>query len=174
MAENDKSEGERESPSPLVHDLVVDAERGAADRLFNSDCAGLFLAPDDNTVENRKKLAGQLDSLLDGGLIRQISQSALPSGTGSNVPAFTTGQSGLIYIVSGGAFFTGKIDGKPIGGFASGLPLEAFDQLVIIHEFLHWEGIAGADSKGQKYTLPNGNKVKGSQGISKEVLKKCF
>jgi hypothetical protein len=43
----------------------------------------------------------------------------------------------------------------------------------MIHEFLHWEGI-GADNANQVYTLPNGDKVTGSVGISAEVRKKCF
>jgi hypothetical protein len=90
------------------------------------------------------------------------------------VPAFTTGKDGFIYVVSGSAFFTGTVGGSPVGGFASGMTLSDFQQLVIIHEFLHQYGIAGADSEGQKITLANGDTVKGSVGISKEVRKDCF
>jgi RHS repeat-associated protein len=153
---------------------IMIAERGAADRLFNPDCAGLFLAPDANTAANRKLLSNQLDTIEDRGLIRKIDPTALPSGGNPNIPGFTTGPDGLIYLVSGGAFFTGLVDGKPLGGFAAGMSLTDFQQLVIIHEFLHWDDIAGPDASGQKYTLPNGDKVKGSAGISKEIKTKCF
>jgi len=54
------------------------------------------------------------------------------------------------------------------------MSLTDFQQLVIIHEFLQWEGIAGPDASGQKYNLPNGDTAKGSGGISKEIKKDCF
>jgi hypothetical protein len=153
--------------------IIKNAERGAADRLFNADCAGLFLTADQNTAANRAALSRQLDGLEDAGTIREIDPQYLPNGGSPNVPAFTTGTNGIVYVVSNSAFFTGQINGHPIGGFASGMTLADFQQLVIIHEFLHWQGV-GPDSSGQKYTLPNGDKVKGSTGISKEVKQKCF
>jgi RHS repeat-associated protein len=152
--------------------VILSADRAAADRLFDPDCAGLFLAPDDNTAKNRAALSGQLDKIGDDGLIRPMNPRNLPAGTSPNTPAFTAGR--LIYVVSGGAFFTGQINGHPLGGFASGMTLTGFQQLVIIHEFLHWDNIVGSDNAGQKYTLPNGDTVRGSNGISQEVKNKCF
>jgi hypothetical protein len=35
-------------------------------------------------------------------------------------------------------------------------------------------GIVGDDDKNQVYTLPNGDQVKGTMGISAEVKKDCF
>ncbi len=90
------------------------------------------------------------------------------------MPGFTTGTGGIIYLVSGGAFFTGTVNGNPLGGFASGMSLGTFQQLIIIHEFLHQDGIVGADNAQQKIVLPNGDTVTGSQGLSKEVKKNCF
>jgi RHS repeat-associated protein len=173
MAEEDNSETGVGGLGSAAN-TILNAERGADDRLFNPDCAGLFLAPAANTAANRAALSNQLDSLEDTGVIRQIDSTALPSGGNPNVPAFATGPNGLIYIVSGGAFFTGQVNGSPVGGFAAGMTLADFQQLIIIHEFLHYEGVAGPDNSGQKYTLPNGDTVKGSAGISKEVKKKCF
>jgi hypothetical protein len=151
---------------------ILSATYGAADRLFSSNCAGLFLSPANNTFANRQALAQQLESLDANGTIRQISSAA--SNQPPTVPAFTTGPGGLIYIVSGGAFFTGTINGNSLGGPFAGLPVAAFDQLILLHELLHWTGVAGPDNKNQTNTLANGDKVKGSQGISKEVLKDCF
>src|SRR5579884_1741359 len=79
-----------------------------------------------------------------------------------NTPAITTGQGGFIYIILGGSFFTGTVNGRALGGFASGMPLAAFQQLVILHEFLHWTGIAGPDNRDQKITFPNGQTARGS------------
>jgi hypothetical protein len=76
-------------------------------------------------------------------------------------------------VVAGGAFFTDTLNGQALGGAFSGLNLGQAQELMMIHEFLHWEGL-GADDAGQQYTLPNGDTVTGSAGISDEVRKKCF
>jgi RHS repeat-associated protein len=154
-------------PQPPAQ-AIATAVFAAGDLLFNPNCAGLFLAPANNTLANRQQLDLQLEGLLSNGIIRQI-----PGGT-PDVPAQTTGTGGLIYIYSGGAFFTGQVNGQPLGGWAAGLPLAAFQQIIILHEFLHYEGLVGGDTKGQTYTLPNGDKVTGSAGVSQEVLKNCF
>ena len=49
-----------------------------------------------------------------------------------------------------------------------------FQALVLLHEFLHYRGIVSPDKSGKPYTFPNGDKAKGSMGISQEVKKKCF
>jgi RHS repeat-associated protein len=150
---------------------ILNAERAAADRLFKPDCAGLFLAPFADTAANRAELSSQLDTIYDNGLIRLLPQAA---GKNPAVPGFTSGPGGVIYIVSGGSFFTGQVNGQPLVGFAAGMTLPDFQQLVVIHEFMHWMGIVGDDDKNQVYTLPNGDQVKGSMGISAEVKKDCF
>jgi hypothetical protein len=48
---------------------------------------------------------------------------------------------------------------------------------MVIHEFMHWMGIVGPDSRNysnQEYTLPNGTRVRGSIAVSEEVRKQCF
>lgn len=50
----------------------------------------------------------------------------------------------------------------------------SYQQLIIIHEFMHYMGIVGPDDNNQTYTLPNGDKVTGSAGISAEIKKDCF
>lgn len=130
--------------------------------------------PYQNTIANRESLAAQLDNLEDTGFIRQLNPEDLPLGSSPNVAALTTAANGIVYIVSGGAFFPRTVNGHALGGFASGMTLPDFQQLVFLHEFLHWEGLAGEDSNHQKYQLPNGDTVTGTAGISKEVQKKCF
>jgi hypothetical protein len=161
------------SGEPSPWDFIRDAAFKASDRLFNPECAGLFLAPEANTLEQRRVLSQQLQYATDLGRIRPINASALPAGTGPSVPGFTTGTLGLIYFVEGGAFFTNKLDGKPLGGALSGLTLSETQQLMVIHELLHWLGV-GPDNADQKHTFPNGATVVGSAGISAEVRKRCF
>ena len=45
---------------------------------------------------------------------------------------------------------------------------------MIIHEFMHYMGIVGPDREGQEYRLPNGQRVRGSSGISEAVKENCF
>ena len=142
----------------------------ASDTVVDPDCARLFLAPDSNTPANRAALGNMLAGLADSGTIRLLSGSNTPA----NIPAFTTDTLGLIYIVQGGSFFTGKYNGQPLGGAFSGLSLSQDQQLIIIHEFMHYMGIVGPDNDNQTYTLPDGEVVKGSQGISNAVRKDCF
>jgi RHS repeat-associated protein len=149
------------------------AALAATDRRYDPDCAGLFLGPDANTPEQRKILSGQLQYAVDQSDVRVISQTSLPAGTPPNVPAFTKGTLGFIYVVSERSFFTGQLSEKPLCGAFQGLSLNQTQQLMMIHVFLHWEGI-GDDNANQVYTLPNGDKVTGSEGISAEVRKKCF
>jgi RHS repeat-associated protein len=153
---------------------LINAAYGAADRLFSPSCAGIFLAPGQGTPANIQGLAQTLEKLADQGIIRQIASSDLPANTPNNVPMMTTGTGGIIYAVTGGSFFTGTLDGKALGGVFSGMPLAAAQQLMMLHEFMHYEGIAGPDTQNQRYTLPNGDTVTGSRGITDEVFQKCF
>jgi RHS repeat-associated protein len=153
--------------------IAVNAAMRASDRIVSPDCAGIFLSPDANTAEQRQVLSGQLQYLADAGDLRVISPSALPAGTPAGVAAFTTGLWGFVYVIAGGPFFTGTSNGQPLSGPFQGLTLPQVQELTIIHEFLHWEGL-GPDNAGQTYTLPNGDTVTGSLGISQEVRNKCF
>jgi len=153
---------------------LINAAYGAADRLFSPTCAGLFL-PVGAIAAGVQALAQTLENLADTGIIRQIAANNLPANTPGNIPAFTSGPGGIIYAVTGGSFFTGTIDGKALGGVFSGMPLAAAQQLMILHEFMHYyEGIVGPDTQNQRYTLPHGDVVTGSRGITDEVFKKCF
>jgi RHS repeat-associated protein len=153
---------------------LINAAYGAADRLFSPSCAGLFLSPGQDIAAGIQGLAQTLENLADQGIIRQISSNSLPPNTPANIPAFTSGPGGIIYAVTGGSFFTGTLSGSPLGGVFSGMPLASIQQLMILHEFMHYEGVVGPDRKNQSYTLPNGDVVTGSRGITDEVFKKCF
>ena len=154
-------------------EIIKQATMAATDKLFDPNCAGLFLSPGDNTPAARKQLSQQLQSMSSAGDIRLIQASAVPNYNPA-ISAFTTGQAGLTFVVFKGPFFSGTLNGNPLGGAMSGLSISNQEDLTIIHEFMHWEGIVGPDNNNQQYTLPNGDKVKGSDGISAEVRKKCF
>lgn len=145
------------------------------DRITKTDCAGLFLDPESNTPENRVALSKRFEQIWDDGLIRVISP-ADAGGSGKNVPAFTTDTFGIIYLVDQRIFFTGLYDGKPSGSTQtfSGLNKEQTQESILIHELIHWMGVAGPDTDGQGYKLPNGQRVAGSAGISAAVLENCF
>jgi hypothetical protein len=124
-----------------------------------------------NTQANREQLAQQLNNVQDRGLIRQISA---PQGAAPGVAGQTTGPKGIIYFYSGRSFFTGKLNGQPLGGTFAGLSIGLDQEVMIIHEFLHWTGTVGADNSNQRIKLPNGDTVTGSEGVSQEVRKKCL
>jgi hypothetical protein len=166
---DDEHPREHRTPQQIVTDAVM----RSSDRLFNEDCAGIFLSPEANTFEQRHLLSNVLQGASDAGKFRTISKASLPSGTPDGVAGFTTDTLGLIYFVQGGAFFTGQQDGKPLGGALQGLTLSQTQELMVIHEYLHYWGI-GADNANQEYTMANGDKVVGSAGISQEVRNKCF
>jgi hypothetical protein len=147
-------------------ETVINAERAAADRLFTQNCAGLFLTPAQNTPAARAQLSQKLDSLMDNGNILMVNPF---KGVGPDVPAIFL--NGNIDIFNGRAFWTGPQNGNPV---FSGLSLSQFQQLIIIHEFMHAEGVVGNDNAGQSYTLPNGDIVKSSLQISAEVKNDCF
>ena len=45
----------------------------------------------------------------------------------------------------------------------------------MIHEFLHYMGVAGPDrDPNSRHTLPNGQTVSGSTGVSQAVRDNCF
>jgi hypothetical protein len=72
-------------------------------------------------------------------------------------------------------FFSGRqADGRPLGGVFAGMSLSAFQQVTVIHEFMHWMRIVGLDANDQQYTLPNATTVTGTAGIYDEIKRKCL
>ena len=154
--------------------MVINAALRASDRIFDPNCAGLFLSPGANTLEQRQVLSQQFQYVADNNYYHLITAQA--AGVGPNTGAFvspdeTTNVMGGIFVITGGLFFTGQINGHPA---VAGLTVSQIQELVVIHEMLHWEGAVGPDDNGQQYTLANGDKVTGSDGVTKEVLKDCF
>jgi RHS repeat-associated protein len=145
--------------------IVGKAVTAAANLLTkNKNCAGLFLSPTDNTQAGRKDLAQELGTLVpDGNLVVTTDPSASPTN-----PAWYD-DDGIINILSGGSFFTGKINGKSV--LTEGQSLSQFQELLIIHEFLHLTGVVGDDNTNQTITFPNGDKVTGSVGVTDEIEK---
>lgn len=52
--------------------------------------------------------------------------------------------------------------------------MQQMQETIIIHEFMHLEGFVGADNKGQTITLPNGQTVVGSTGLTQAIKQDCF
>ena len=102
---------------------------------------------------------------------------------GENVPAGvgaqTTGVDGIIQIASNRYFVTGILaNGTPVTQATSpnfqGLSLSQVDDVILIHELLHFTGAVGSDNAGQTITLGNGATVTGSVGVTNEVRKDCL
>ncbi len=153
--------------------IAKDATYRSSDRISREKCAELFLPADENTPENRRRLAEALVQLADDNTV-----PVLPSSAATNikpdVPAFTTGTNGLIYFIEDRSFFTGIFNSKPLGGAFANLSLSGVQELMVIHEFMHYRGIVGPDDTNQTYTLPNGKTVRGSGGISAAIRENCF
>jgi RHS repeat-associated protein len=87
---------------------IVAAEQGAWVRLFSPNCAGLFLAPDNNTPLADAGVAATLTNAMNSGNIKLMSvalQNASldnPNVANPNVPAFTT--DGASWILEGRSF----------------------------------------------------------------------
>ena len=168
--------------------LLSDAIAGSVDRLSNPECSSLFGG---SLFANGP--ASVLQSALDNGQIR-----ILPFGDNiaPGVLAQTTGTNGMIQIASGRAFFTGTVllptttassttTGGSISGYDTrslsscagfgGLSSSESQQLILMHELLHFMGVVGPDNQGQSiYNLPNGETVTGSTGVTQAVRTHCF
>jgi hypothetical protein len=95
------------------------------------------------------------------------------------VGAQTTGVDGIIQIASNRYFVTGILsNGTSITQATTpnfqGLSLLQIDEIIVIHELLHFEGAVGNDNNNQTITLANGVTVTGSAGVTNEVRKDCI
>jgi hypothetical protein len=168
-------QGENLPPKGLLANqraLLGDVTAEVSDIVADPDCAKLFLGTGFDTPSNRSALANNVAGLADNGTIRV--STTLPPNTTATTAAWTTAnylESGLIYVDQGGSFFTGNFNNN--SAFA-GLTTNQGQELIIIHELLHYFGIVGPDTGNQSYTLPDGEVVTGSQGVSNAVRKDCF
>ena len=171
-------------PQPVTADekkTVEGAAFAAADRLHDKDCAKLFLGNSQVSAQDPSHPANELEKAWKENLIRVAPDTPQGRGnTGASTPAFTVGggtNSSIIYLVSGRSFFSGQLNGMPVqsqASYFSGLSLGGVQELIMIHEFLHFKGIVGSDTNNQTYTLPNGQTVTGTAGISQAVRDACF
>ena len=154
--------------------LVDAAFQSASDRIANTDCAGLFLSSANNTPDNRKALSQELlDVPANGGVAIMSAQNAKSINPG--IPAYVPDDQDVIIFVQDRAFFTGVgPDGKPLQGAFAGLSWTQIDDLIVIHEFMHYIGLIGPDNANQTYTLANGTTVHGSMGLSQAIRDNCF
>lgn len=121
-----------------------------------------------------KAASRRLQQAFDGGDFKVMTSAlAEASGIKTSVPGFTT-EDGVIFSIEGRSFFTGELNGKPLGGGFQNLAIGYMQELMIIHEFMHKMGLVGPDDAGHTYTLANGRRVSGSQEISKAIRDNCF
>ena len=158
--------------NPLQSLFLVPAILGAEALLRNNPpCDQLF-----NTGAPYNYPATVLQNAYDNNQIK-----LLPFGTdvAPGVGAKTTGVNGLIEIASNRYFVTGMLaSGTSITQATSpnfqGLSLLQIDEVIVIHEMLHFVGAVGNDSSGESITLANGVTVVGSVGVSNEIRKDCI
>jgi len=137
----------------------------------NVPCDRLF-----STGESSADPAAALQGAYAGGQVRLVPfGSDVPAGVGAE----TTGVNGMILIASNRYFVTGILaDGAPVTEATSpnfqGLTLSQIDEVILIHELLHFTGAVGDDNANQSITLGNGVTVKGSAGVTNEVIKDCI
>ncbi|QOY91370.1 RHS repeat-associated core domain-containing protein [Paludibaculum fermentans] len=164
-----------ESPDPVpadpnyINNQIVAGVRAQSSSLLrsNTDCAGLFGAFSDSAAQ-----------FMDQVPIVLISSAAVPDakpGTGG----FTSHDSGgAIFLFTNRYFFTNLLEnGTPATSAPvfNGLSMNEMQQTILIHELLHWIGVVGADADpNQQITLPSGETVSGSEGVTMAVKSHCF
>ena len=85
----------------------------------------------------------------------------------------------MILLASNRYFVTGILaNGVPVTQAISpnfrGLTLSQVDEVILIHELLHFTGAVGDDDSGQSITLANGAAVVGIAGVTNQVRKDCI
>ena len=182
------STGGMPSLAVLRHIFLDPAIQGAETLLNDPDCQSLFdtLSMDSNfgTTNPAQILQGAVDH-------NQVWFGPFGADVGQSVPAQTTGTNGMIQIASNRGFVTGVAvvqvpDPDPrnplnftvipiaqTAGF-NGLTQSEINEVMLIHELLHFTGTAGADNNFQQITLGNGEVVSGSVGITEAVRTHCL
>jgi hypothetical protein len=86
----------------------------------------LFLSPEDNTVQNRSLLSKKLENLIikedgkpAGNLLVFTNSLATTGSIKPGLPIYTS-EDNVIIAIEGRSFFTGQLDGKPLGGAYQG------------------------------------------------------
>ncbi len=160
----------------LAAALLPPVVNGAEALLVNPDCASLFDVAAMESTFGTTSPESILEQAYSQNQIRLVD-------FGSNIPPATmgetTGVNGTIYFASNRGFATGILaDGTPISQaplfLGLGLTNLQIDEILLIHELLHFTGTAGDDDQNQSITLGNGDTVIGSAGITKEVIQHCI
>jgi len=158
--------------NPLQFLFLVPANKGAEAVLTNNaDCDRLL-----NTGAPFNDPAAVLQSAYDNG---QIWFGPFGDNVPPGVGAQTTGINGTIMIASNRYFVTGVLsNGTPVTQATTpnfqGLTLSEINEVILIHELLHFTGAVGDDNNNQAITLANGVNVTGSAGVTDEVRKDCL
>jgi hypothetical protein len=157
---------------PGYRQIVENAVGRAEVDLLNPDCASLF-GP--LGIFNLPSPAEQLEDVFEAGRIRgYVFDSSFKSGVGG----YTDPDSKVIYLATNRYFFTGILETGTSAlltdGFHGLTSLTQIQEVILIHELLHEAGVVGADNASQVITLPNGETVVGSAGVSQAVVKHCI
>jgi hypothetical protein len=165
---NEVGQGGGGGPSNPLELLQMFAEQIAYSTvdILDEDCAELLPAGSDP-----QRL---LQDLVANNGIRVVPfDDGIPAGTGAQ---YNPGVS-AIYIASNRYFFTGILaDGTSALNTVDfrGLTMTQMQQTIILHEMIHYTRAAGADNAGQEITLPSGQTVTGSTGITLAIKEHCF
>jgi RHS repeat-associated protein len=163
---NDAQSGNSGGNPYAALQAVANSIAGLAASVIDKGCDGLF--------GSDAKAGDQLrEAVTDGKIF------VAPFGTNinANVGAQYNSDTGQIQIASNRYFFTGILaNGSSVLNTVdfSGLNMQQMQETIIIHEFMHLEGFVGADNKGQTITLPNGQTVVGSTGLTQAIKQDCF
>ena len=150
--------------------LIGDAVVAAEDRLFNEECGSLFFTSDNNTLTSRKLLSDRMGRVEFTFFSARLASA---SNIDPSVPIYTADDRTVV-VLQGRSFITGTLNGPSLGGAFAGLSTPQIRELMVIHELMHVMGLIGPDSRGQVYTLANGQQVIGSGGISMAIREHCF
>ncbi len=142
--------------------------------VLDTGCNGLFGSDPEPGDELRDAVAA--------GVIQVAPFTWNPSST--DAPGFKPGVGAQynppvdkIQIASNRFFFTGILEnGTSVLNTVdfSGLTMLQMQETIIIHEFMHYEGLIGADNNNQQIVLPNGQTVVGSTGLTQAIKSDCF
>lgn len=137
--------------------FLAPAVSGAETLLQNADCASLFdTSSMDSTFGTTNPAIILQNAYADG----QVNLYPFGDNVNPGVMAQTTETNGRIQIAANRGFVTGILaNGSSLTSVPEfqGLSLSQIDEVILIHELLHFTGTAGSDNEGQSITLGNGD-----------------
>ncbi len=156
---------------PGLKPIVQSAVRRAEHDLQQPDCAALF-------GSNVQDPQAALDRAWNNNGIRAFTfGDGQPAGVGAFTQVGSNPVQNVIFIATNRYFFTGILaNGQPASDATvfKGLTQFQIQEVILIHELLHYTGVVGDDNQNQTITLGNGQVVQGSEGVTAAVVQDCI